>query len=51
MKSNVQDSLETNPHAVPSHVDSVTHEDGLHNQSEVPDTSKTMERRRDSLAH
>jgi hypothetical protein len=32
------DSLETNPHAVPSHVDTITHEDGLSNQSQVPDT-------------
>ena len=29
------DSLATNPHAVPSHVDTVTHEDGLSNQSQV----------------
>jgi hypothetical protein len=29
------DSLATNPHAVPSHVDTITHPDGLSNQSSV----------------
>lgn len=39
------DSLATNPHAIPSHVDTITHEDGLTNQSPVnTDTAVTKEK-------
>lgn len=31
----LNDSLSTNPHAVPSHTDTILHEDGLTNQSQV----------------
>lgn len=34
------DSLATNPHAVPSHVDTITHEDGS-NQSQVNSDTAT----------
>jgi hypothetical protein len=46
------DNLATNPHAVPSHVDTITHEDGLHNQSQIPlDSSVTRGRDADSILH
>lgn len=35
------DSLATNPHAVPSHVDTITHEDGLSNQSQINSDTTT----------
>lgn len=35
------DSLQSNPHGIPTHVDTTTHEDGLSNQSPVPDTDAT----------
>jgi len=48
------DSLATNPHAVPSHVDTITHQDGLSNQSSVTtDTTKeqdhTVNKQNDTL--
>jgi len=48
------DSLATNPHAVPSHVDTITHQDGLSNQSSITtDTTKeqdhTINRQNDTL--
>jgi hypothetical protein len=46
------DSLATNPHAIPSHVDTITHEDGLNHQSQIPsDTSATKGRGADSFLH
>jgi hypothetical protein len=47
------DSLATNPHAVPTHVDTIAHENSLSDESSIADTTKerddTKFKRNDSL--